>query len=87
MCLGIPVRIVELNRDTAIGEVGGVQREISVMMTPDAKVGDYVIVHAGFAIQIVDQEEAKENLRILEQMARAVDEKREKVRRRKNARG
>lgn len=81
MCLAIPVRILELNGDTAVGEVSGVQREVSVMMTPGAKVGDYVIVHAGFAIQIVDQQEAEENLKILAEMARATVDAREQVRR------
>lgn len=83
MCLAIPVRIIELRGDMAVGEVGGVQREISVLMTPEAKVGDYVIVHAGFALQILDQEEAKENLRILRQMAGLVQSRRESVRARR----
>ncbi|MEO0054019.1 MAG: HypC/HybG/HupF family hydrogenase formation chaperone, partial [candidate division WOR-3 bacterium] len=46
MCLAIPVRIVRIEGETAIGEVGGVEREVSLVMTPEAKVGDYVIVHA-----------------------------------------
>ena len=65
----------------AVGEVGGIEREVSVMMTPGVKKGDYVIVHAGFAIQVVDQEEAKENLRILTEMARATDAARQRARR------
>ena len=85
MCLAIPCRIIELDGDMAVGEVGGVEREVSVMMTPGVKVGDYVIVHAGFAIQIVDQEEAKENLKILRQMAQATDEAQARVRRRKRS--
>ncbi len=80
MCLAIPVRIVRLDGDTAVGEVGGVERDVSVMMTPDVKVGDYVIVHAGFAIQLVDQEEARENLKLLRQMARATEDARDRVR-------
>jgi hydrogenase expression/formation protein HypC len=74
MCLAIPVRILSREGDTAVGTVGGVEREVSVMMTPEAGVGDYVIVHAGFAIQVVDQREAEENLRIFAEMARAVDD-------------
>ncbi len=73
MCLAIPLRVVARDGDNAIGEVDGVQREISVLMTPDVRVGDYVIVHAGYAIQILDQQEAEENLAILRQMAAAVD--------------
>ena len=81
MCLAIPCRIIELDGDMAVGEVGGVEREVSVMMTPGVKIGDYVIVHAGFAIQIVDQQEAEENLKILAEMARATVDAREQVRR------
>lgn len=81
MCLAIPVRIVELHGDMATGEVGGIEREVSVMMTPGVKVGDYVVVHAGFALQVVDQEEAEENLRILTEMARATERERAKARR------
>ncbi|UCG42456.1 MAG: HypC/HybG/HupF family hydrogenase formation chaperone [candidate division WOR-3 bacterium] len=79
MCLAIPVRILELKGDMAVGEVGGVERDVSVMMTPGVKVGDYVIVHAGFAIQVVDQQEAEENLRILREMAEATDTARERA--------
>lgn len=73
MCLAIPTRIVSIDGETAIGEVGGVEREVSLVMTPGVKPGDYVIVHAGFAIQVLDRTEAEENLAILRQMAAAVD--------------
>lgn len=76
MCLAIPLQLKSIDGDMAVGEVDGIQREISVMMTPAARVGDYVIVHAGFAIQVLDQQEAEENLDILRKMAEAVDEKR-----------
>ncbi len=80
MCLAIPLRVKSIQGDMAVGEVDGIEREVSLMMTPDAKVGDYVIVHAGFAIQILDQQEAKENLKILRQMAGLVQEKRARAR-------
>jgi hydrogenase expression/formation protein HypC len=80
MCLAIPLKVVSLCGDTAVGEVNGVQRDVSVMMTPGVKVGDYVIVHAGFAIQILDQQEAEENLQMLRQMAAALDRQRNKAR-------
>lgn len=76
MCLAIPVRILSVKDDTAVGEVGGVEREVSVMMTPGVKTGDYVIVHAGFAIQVVDRREAEENLKVFAEMAQAVDKAR-----------
>jgi len=72
MCLAVPVKVVALAGDLATGEVDGVQREVSVVMTPGVKVGDYVIVHAGFAIQILDQAEAEENLKLLRRLAAAV---------------
>ncbi|MEO0078004.1 MAG: HypC/HybG/HupF family hydrogenase formation chaperone [candidate division WOR-3 bacterium] len=75
MCLAIPLRVKSIKGDMAVGEVDGIEREVSLMMTPDAKVGDYVIVHAGFAIQILDQKEAEENLDILRQMAGLVQKK------------
>jgi hydrogenase expression/formation protein HypC len=83
MCLAIPLKIVSITGTDAVGEVGGVQREVSIMMTPDAKIGDYVIVHAGFALQILDQKEAEENLEILRQIGESVEEKRGEVRRSK----
>ncbi|MBM3321900.1 HypC/HybG/HupF family hydrogenase formation chaperone [candidate division WOR-3 bacterium] len=80
MCLAIPLRVKSIQGDMAVGEVDGIERDVSIMMTPDAKVGDYVIVHAGFAIQILDQQEAEENLDILRQMAGLVQTKRAQAR-------
>jgi len=53
----------------ARAEVGGVERSISLMLTPEAQVGDYVLVHTGFAISIVDEQEAQETLRLLRELA------------------
>ncbi|MEO0071702.1 MAG: HypC/HybG/HupF family hydrogenase formation chaperone [candidate division WOR-3 bacterium] len=74
MCLAVPTRIVAINGEVALGEVSGVQREVSIVLTPGVKVGDYVIVHAGFAIQVLDRKAAEENLKILSQMAKRVAE-------------
>ena len=65
MCLAIPSKIIEIRDDLAIIDVDGVKREASVLLLEDPKVGDYVIVHAGFAIHKIDEEEAVETLRIL----------------------
>lgn len=73
MCLAIPMLIQSVNGQTARVEVGGVVREISLALTPEARVGDYVIVHAGFAIGILDRQEAQETLRILAEMQRLAD--------------
>ena len=69
MCLAVPVLIQNIEGADGVVELGGVQRTISLMLTPEAKVGDYVLVHAGFAIGIVDEEEARETLGLLEEMA------------------
>lgn len=55
-------------------DMEGTQREVSLLLQEDAKVGDYVIVHAGFAIQTIDQQEAMESLKILRQLASQLDE-------------
>jgi hydrogenase expression/formation protein HypC len=69
MCLAIPAKVKSIKGDMALVDVSGVEREASVMMTPEVKVGDYIIMHAGFAIQILDVKEAEETLRLLEEIA------------------
>ncbi len=69
MCLAVPVLIQKIEGSCAVVELGGVTRTISLMLTPEAEVGDYVLVHTGYAIGIVDEEEAKNTLRLLEEMA------------------
>ena len=60
MCLAFPAKVLEIkNNFLATVEHSGIKREASLMLLPDAKVGDYVLVHAGFAMQIVDEEEVK----------------------------
>lgn len=74
MCLGVPARIVEIKGDVGVVDVKGNQVEISLRLTPEAKVNDYVLVHAGFAMEIIDQEAALQTLDLLEEMEqRAVD--------------
>ena len=58
MCLAIPAKIIKIKNNTALIESLGVKKEVEITLVPDAKKGDYVIVHAGFAIQIVEKEEA-----------------------------
>jgi hydrogenase expression/formation protein HypC len=70
MCLAIPAKIVSEPNDNSMAEVDilGVKRHVSLMMTPAAKVGDHVLVHAGFAIQVVDEEFAAETLEMFKLM-------------------
>ncbi len=70
MCLAIPVRVVELlANDMARVEVGGVRKEISLALVEDVAVDDYVILHVGYALQKLDQEEATKTLALFKQMA------------------
>lgn len=66
MCLAIPSKIVSKKGDTAVVDVYGVQREANLMLCPEAKVGDYIIMHAGFAIHILDKKDAEETLQMFE---------------------
>lgn len=58
MCLGVPGKIIEINGRNAVADILGAEREISVELLEGVKPGDYVLIHAGCAIQIVDEEEA-----------------------------
>lgn len=62
MCLAVPSKIIEINDTVARVDVDGVIRETSIMLIDDAKIGDYVIVHAGFAISKIDEEAALQTL-------------------------
>ncbi|MGV8039772.1 MAG: HypC/HybG/HupF family hydrogenase formation chaperone [Thermoanaerobaculaceae bacterium] len=70
MCLAVPMQVLERRDDLATVELDGVRREVSLMLQPEAKVGDFVLVHAGYAIGIVDEQEARETLALLTEMAR-----------------
>jgi hydrogenase expression/formation protein HypC len=74
MCLAIPTLIQAIDGQQAQVEIGGVQRTVSLALTPEAQVGDYVIVHTGFAISVLDQEEALETLRLFAEMGVLDDE-------------
>lgn len=68
MCLAIPMKIASLNEDRmATVDVLGVTRKISLDLTPQAQVGDYVLVHAGFAIEVVDEQYAQETLDLIKE--------------------
>lgn len=68
MCLGIPVKIVKKSGTKGIGEISGVKREVDLRFLEDVKKGDYVILHAGFAIQKLDEKEAQETLSLLKEV-------------------
>ncbi|MBU2598834.1 MAG: HypC/HybG/HupF family hydrogenase formation chaperone [Actinobacteria bacterium] len=69
MCLAIPTKIVKIeNNQIAEVNLSGVRMKISLALLPEAKIGDYVLVHAGFAINVLSDEEAKETLKILSEL-------------------
>ena len=72
MCLAVPARIVEREDMLATVDVGGVQRQVSMLLLPEAQIGDYVLIHAGFAMQQIDEEEAKLTWSLLQEMAEHV---------------
>ncbi len=69
MCLAIPALIKSIEGKEAEVEIGGITRRISLWLTPEANVGDYVLLHTGYAINIIDQEEAEETLRLFAEIA------------------
>jgi hydrogenase expression/formation protein HypC len=69
MCLAIPAQIKSIHGLEAEVEIGGVGRTISLWLTPEARAGDYVYVHTGYAISVVDEAEALESLRLLHELA------------------
>lgn len=68
MCLAVPARIIEIDKWMATVEIGGLTKQASLALLPDAVAGDYVLVHAGFAISLVDQQEARETLRLFKEL-------------------
>lgn len=68
MCVAIPMQIKKIKEDKGIVDIGGVEREVGLQLLRDVKVGDYVIVHAGFAIQKLDEDDAKETLALFKEM-------------------
>ena len=66
MCLAIPAKIENIEGTRAEVDIRGLKRKIGLQLMPDAKVGEFVLVHAGFAIQRIDPEEAEETYKLLE---------------------
>ena len=74
MCLAIPALIKSIEGKEAEAEIGGIIRRVSLWLTPEAEVGDYVLVHTGYAINVLDQEQAEETLKLLREIAEAAEE-------------
>ncbi len=69
MCLAIPAKIIEIKNDMAVVDMEGTKREASLLLLENPALGDYVMIHAGFAIHKIDEAEAMESLRILREVA------------------
>ncbi|HCK98895.1 MAG TPA: HypC/HybG/HupF family hydrogenase formation chaperone [Candidatus Marinimicrobia bacterium] len=80
MCLAIPMKVIEIKDNEAVAEVGGARYRANLTLLPDIKIGEYIIVHAGFAIEKLDEEAALETLQIWQDIAE-YSEKREKRKR------
>ena len=74
MCLAIPALIKSIEGKEADVEIGGVTRRISLWLTPEARIGDYALVHTGYAINILDQREGEETLKLLEEITVLAEE-------------
>jgi len=71
MCLAVPVKITSIEGDQADVDIGGVTRRVSIALTPEAEVGNYVLLHTGYAINVLNEEEAQETLSLLERLVEA----------------
>ena len=68
MCLAVPMQVKSIEGEVALCEIDGVQREASLMMVEDVGVGDFVLIHAGFAIEKLDEDDARETLKLFREM-------------------
>ena len=73
MCLAVPALVRSITDHEAEVEIGGTTYKASIWLTPEAKVGDYVLLHTGYAISVLDREEALETLRLLKEIEDSMD--------------
>ncbi len=74
MCLAVPLRVVKIDNSMATVDMSGAETEVSLLLLPEElSIGDYVLVHAGFAIQKLDEEAAKESLDLLHEIAETLE--------------
>ncbi len=69
MCLAIPALVRSIDGHRAVVEIGGVTRQASIQLTPEVEVGDYVLLHTGYAINVIDPVEAEETLKLLRELS------------------
>ncbi len=71
MCLAIPALVMSINGHQAEVDIEGVTRQVGIELTPEVKVGDYVLLHTGYAINVIDPDEAEETLKLLRELSEA----------------
>lgn len=71
MCLAVPLRLISIDGTSGVGEFDGVRRRVELTFVPQAKTGDYVIVHAGFAMEIMNEEQAENDREAFREVIRA----------------
>ena len=71
MCLAIPALIKSIDGQQAEADIDGVTRQVSLQLTPEARVGDYVLLHTGYAISVINPAEADETLKLLREISEA----------------
>ncbi|MFC1966941.1 HypC/HybG/HupF family hydrogenase formation chaperone [Chloroflexota bacterium] len=71
MCLAIPALVKSIDGYQAEADIDGVTRQISIQLTPEVKVGDYVLLHTGYSISVIDEAEARETLKLLKELSEA----------------
>ena len=76
MCIAVPGKILSIESNTAEVNFGGAKRSVALDLVPKARTGDYVLVHAGFAIQVLEESEAEETLKLFEEIYSREDLKR-----------
>jgi len=72
MCLAVPAKVLEIKGDRGVVDFGGIRREVSLSLIDDVKVGDYVLIHVGFAIQKLERKEAEEILKLWQEVSEAL---------------
>jgi hydrogenase expression/formation protein HypC len=71
MCLAVPAKVAEINGNEAVLDYGGVKRKANISMLSEVMVGDYVLVHVGYAISKMDKDEASETLKLWDELLKA----------------
>lgn len=74
MCLAVPALVRSIDGFEAVVDIGGVSRRASIMLTPEVKVGDYVLLHTGYAINVIDEADAQETLDLFREIAESIDD-------------